>query len=535
MIYSIAVLVYTSLITILSITEGYSQNTTALLLSALTVVFVLRIQQPKNVLISIIKLVCVCAFHMLSNMELCLIIYILYCGISFESKGASWIRLLYSIPCFMGFLTISYFTKDLTMQHNFIAFSLFMAGIFFVSIWLFFYIIRGMRERNILSTRDSLTGLINYASCHVALQNMVEQERNFLLILIDCNDLKSMNTSKGFQAGNQFLQQVSVHLQTLFKDAPIIARFGGDEFAVAIYFDDYEQSTLLYQNMLDKDFPQLTQMQVTYGMAAYPHEGLTKDDLLTIAEHSLYSKKRENWLRKEEHLLRSEKLRVVGELASGMAHEIRNPLTTIKGFLQISKANNYNIEAWYDLIMSEITRMNDLTGEFLHFSRPNAEYFKISDMNLCIQRVISLTESEALRRGHQMIFQLPDYPIPVLMDPDKIVQVLINLIKNAYDAMTEKGTITINLSTISAHVVIEVEDTGKGIPNEQLKDIFHPFFTTKSHGTGLGLAITHKIIQDHGGTIEVTSTVGKGTKFVLKMPVAQEEEPSYSEKVNEAV
>jgi signal transduction histidine kinase len=217
-------------------------------------------------------------------------------------------------------------------------------------------------------------------------------------------------------------------------------------------------------------------------------------------------------------------LRVVGELASGMAHEIRNPLTTVKGFLQISKANGYNIENWYGLIMDEINRMSDLTAEFLQFSKPHATQFQIHSLHECILRVIFLTESEATRLGHQIRYQHTEEPINVIMDQDKMVQLLLNLVKNAYEAMEENGIVNLRLISHNQQAILEVEDNGQGIPAEQLESIFHPFFTTKESGTGLGLSICHKIVQDHLGTMEVLSTHQKGTKFTISFPLVSEEE-----------
>jgi signal transduction histidine kinase len=233
--------------------------------------------------------------------------------------------------------------------------------------------------------------------------------------------------------------------------------------------------------------------------------------------------KREMWLKREEHMLRSEKLRVVGELASGMAHEIRNPLTTVKGFLQISKANGYNIENWYALIMDEINRMSDLTAEFLQFSKPHATQFRIHSLHDCILRVISLTESEAAKLGHELHYEHPTEPIHVIMDQDKMVQLLLNLVKNAYEAIRERGIVNLRLFRQNHHAILVVQDNGQGIPADELEKIFHPFYTTKESGTGLGLAICHKIVQDHQGTMGVESVLHQGTIFTITLPIVYDD------------
>ncbi|WP_309122924.1 ATP-binding protein [Paenibacillus sp.] len=221
-----------------------------------------------------------------------------------------------------------------------------------------------------------------------------------------------------------------------------------------------------------------------------------------------------------EAAARAEKLRVVGELAAGMAHEIRNPLTTVKGFVQVAHRDG-NLGRWYELIMDEITRMNELTSEFLQFSKPSLANMKPHPLQGCASRAFKLLEPEGLRQGHTLRCDFQEEAILVRMDRDKIVQMLINLVKNAFDAMEESGVVTIAVRREGTIAVMTVEDTGKGIPAPALEKLFDPFYTTKEHGTGLGLAISHKIVADHGGTMEVRSRVDEGTTFTLRFPIAE--------------
>jgi diguanylate cyclase (GGDEF)-like protein len=376
------------------------------------------------------------------------------------------------------------------------------------------------KEQYLFSQQDSLTGLYNYEESHRRLEQLIRQKQSLVLVLIDCTDLKAMNTTRGFQAGNFILKQMAELLQILFKDALFIARYGGDEFAVVMPLSQDNLSTASFKQKLDSELPKLTGIQITYGIASYPLDGLTKDDLILLAEHNLFMKKRESWLKREEHMLRSDKLRVIGELASGMAHEIRNPLTTVRGFLQISKANGYNIETWYTLIMDEIDRMSDLTAEFLQFSKPHSIDFRKHSLHECVLKVIALMESEATRFGHQIHYKESMDPVLVLMDQDKMIQLLLNIIKNACEAMEENGVVHMQLRRDSKNATIIIADNGPGIPNDQLEKIFHPFFTTKEAGTGLGLSICYKIVQDHQGTMEVESELGTGTRFIIIFPLA---------------
>ncbi|TVY06722.1 ATP-binding protein [Paenibacillus cremeus] len=373
-------------------------------------------------------------------------------------------------------------------------------------------------EKKHLTTHDSLTGLYNLQEFHKQFEKLVSSGDTVILVLIDCKDIKALNTTNGFQGVNKILKQVGQLLRIIFPDASLISRYGGDEFAIVLKCDDLQHTVHTITQQLASEFPKLTGIDIHFGIACHPVDGLTKDDLILVAEHSLYLMKRESWLKREEHMLRSEKLRVVGELASGMAHEIRNPLTTVKGFLQLSKASSYNIEPWYDLIMDEINRMSMLTAEFLQFSRPHVTQFKVQSIQKCIHRVISLLDSESTRLGHYIRFEPREEPILMMMDQDKMLQLLLNLVKNAFEAMPEQGQVHIKLLPIDQKVIIEITDTGKGIPESELEKIFIPFYTTKDSGTGLGLSICHKIVQDHEGTIEVESVKDEGTKFTLTLP-----------------
>ncbi|NOV03345.1 ATP-binding protein [Paenibacillus planticolens] len=415
-------------------------------------------------------------------------------------KGFYDLLWIYVVECFLHFTTVALLTR--------------------VTYDTFKQADRLNKERYIYSQQDSLTGLYNYDESHRRLDQLIRQKQSLVLILIDCTDLKAMNTTRGFQAGNFILKQLAELLKILFKDALFIARYGGDEFAIVMPLVTDPSSTQSLTQKLDSELPKLTGIQITYGIASYPLDGLTKDELILLAEHNLFTKKRESWLKREEHMLRSDKLRVIGELASGMAHEIRNPLTTIKGFMQISKANGYNIENWYGLIMEEIDRMSDLTAEFLQFSKPHSIDFRVHSLHECMLKVIALMESEATRFGHQIHYKESMDAALVLMDQDKMIQLLLNIVKNACEAMQENGVIHMQLMCDAKQVTVIIADNGPGIPGDQLEKIFHPFFTTKESGTGLGLSICYKIVQDHQGTLEVESELGTGTRFIITFPLA---------------
>ncbi|PZE22588.1 ATP-binding protein [Paenibacillus xerothermodurans] len=525
MSYNWILLAYVSVICTSSIL--FDQTTHPLVLVIIAAVYMLVHFAEKRIFLpTVFEMGLLVAFHWLSQMDWCLPLYLAQMGKHFYKirnlNSASAVSVLYTLTyALVSFSYMPYSPYGIVA----VLFSSVSCLIFAVLFYRYIHTIENharqlKNEKKHLSTHDNLTGLYNYEECHRQLTQLVEAQAAIVLVLIDCKDLKSLNTTNGFHGVNRILQQAAQLLRIMFPEALIISRYGGDEFAIVLEANRPQKVMNTISQQLAYEFPKLTGIEINYGMAFYPNDGLSKDDLIFNAEQSLYDMKRESWLKREEHMLRSEKLRVVGELASGMAHEIRNPLTTIKGFLQLSRADNFNVRPWYDLIMDEITRMSMLTAEFLQFSKPHAMQFKVHSIQNCIQRVISLLDSEASRLGHSIRFDDHPEPVYILMDQDKILQLLLNLIKNALEAMPDQGLVHIRLLSKNNQATFEIADTGKGIPETELDKIFVPFYTTKDSGTGLGLSICHKIVQDHQGTMEVESVLDKGTKFIITIPTA---------------
>ncbi len=518
MVYRILIPLYTILVLISSILLGKSLNIWLTVASGalflLTYFLELRFSR-----IQIIRLGLLALVHWLVNINWILPVYLILLGRdSYPNKSllkrlALW--LLYTATYSLIRLTYNPVTT-----YNLLL-TLYDAISFGLAIYISTYLSSAEKSKEnldtqnrLLSTHDALTGLLNYEEYHRQVDQLIRNKTPLILVIIDCTDLKSTNSVHGFAGGDRILKEIAELLKIVFSDAYVIARYGGDEFALVTHAKQAEQRVTHIHQLLESEIPKLTGVQITYGFSLYPTDGTNKEQLIHAAEKMLFSMKSEIWMKRENHMVRSEKLRVVGELASGMAHEIRNPLTTVKGFLQISRSNHYNIEPWYELIMDEINRMSELTAEFLQFSKPHVAHYKIRPIHQCIHRVISLMESESVRLGHQIIYMPENPELEMLMDQDKLVQLFLNLVKNAFEAMPEEGIVTIRLYTSDNYAAIEIQDTGKGIPEAEMDKVFHPFYTTKDNGTGLGLSICHKIVQDHGGSMEVESKVQVGTSFV---------------------
>ncbi|MDF2927567.1 MAG: hypothetical protein K0R57_6481 [Paenibacillaceae bacterium] len=223
----------------------------------------------------------------------------------------------------------------------------------------------------------------------------------------------------------------------------------------------------------------------------------------------------------EELMVKSEKLSVVGQLAAGVAHEIRNPLTSLKGFLQLLQKRTNENGFFFELMLSELDRINNIVSEFLVLSKPQAVKFERSNLVGIVQVVISFLSSQALLSNVQIIACIQtESEVLVDCDENQLKQVFINLLKNALEAMPHGGTITVTVrQSASDKVLIQFEDQGQGIPPERIPKLGEPFYTTKEKGTGLGLMVTFRIIHDHGGTVRVRSQLGIGTVFDVELPV----------------
>lgn len=213
----------------------------------------------------------------------------------------------------------------------------------------------------------------------------------------------------------------------------------------------------------------------------------------------------------------NERLITLGEMAAGLVHEFKNPLTSLKGFIELIKAGVPYEKEYFRVISDELQRMDALTSELLSLSKPSDASMDILQLNQLCEDVVLLFKHQLSQRQISLMTQF-DRVVYCLGNACQLKQVLINLIKNAIEAIEETGHITIELTKRANTAVIQVTDNGSGIPEEKLSSIMEPFYTTKQTGTGLGLAVTRKIIENHDGEISAVSIMNKGTTFTLKLP-----------------
>ncbi|HWR05139.1 MAG TPA: ATP-binding protein [Humidesulfovibrio sp.] len=234
--------------------------------------------------------------------------------------------------------------------------------------------------------------------------------------------------------------------------------------------------------------------------------------------------------RLQEQVRRSERLSALGNLAAGIAHEIRNPLSSIKGFATFLAAKvqgeGPEKEAGKEaakIMIQEVDRLNRVVSELLEFARPGQPVLKPGDVNMVINQALRLCGSDAAARGVDVRFEPGVSLPPIPLDAERLTQALLNLFLNAIQAMDKGGALTVSARVEGdpARLALRVADTGTGMSPEVLASIFNPYFTTRPTGTGLGLAIVHRVVEGHGGEIKVESQPGAGTAFTMLLPLAE--------------
>lgn len=225
----------------------------------------------------------------------------------------------------------------------------------------------------------------------------------------------------------------------------------------------------------------------------------------------------------EKEIARSQRLASIGRLAAGVAHEIRNPLSSIKGFATYFGERYKDVpedRKTAEIMVQEVERLNRVISQLLEFARPVSVKRALASIRDAVTHSLKMIERQAKEKNIKIVYAPSGGQDKALMDSDRISQVLLNLYLNAIEAMEVGGVLTVNTFKADDRdgILIEISDTGKGISKEELSHVFDPYFTSKQTGTGLGLAIVHRIVELHGGTIKIESHRGKGTKVSIFLP-----------------
>ena len=218
---------------------------------------------------------------------------------------------------------------------------------------------------------------------------------------------------------------------------------------------------------------------------------------------------------------RAEHLATLGELATGLAHEIRNPLAGIAGVIEIvgrDLPSTSPAKAVVKDIRLEIAQINRILTDLLETARPRAPEMRLSDLNTTVEHAVMLARQQVLSKPIKIEFHRSELPLEVEHDGDQMHQVLLNLLINAVQAIEGEGKVMVETDRQNDMAIVSVADNGRGIAPHHLPNIFRPFYTTKGNGTGLGLSLARRIVQEHDGRVEVTSELGVGTRFTVALP-----------------
>lgn len=226
-----------------------------------------------------------------------------------------------------------------------------------------------------------------------------------------------------------------------------------------------------------------------------------------------------------EQLRRADRLSALGELSAGLAHEIRNPLGSVEGAVQILRRAELPVETrqeFGDLAQKEVDRLKGLVTNFLDFARPQSPKRVLAEPVQLLESASKLATETAKMSGVQIRSESSDGMPAVSVDPEQIKQVLLNLVINAIQAMPAGGEVVLRAARKLESIVLEVQDEGVGIPPEDLERVFNPFVTTRPDGTGLGLSIAYQIVNQHGGHIAARRNPDRGMTFTVTLPLASE-------------
>jgi PAS domain S-box-containing protein len=347
------------------------------------------------------------------------------------------------------------------------------------------------------------------------LTQLKQQETKYRLIAENMSDLIVVVGSNGM------IQYASPSLQTVLGFEP--ETYIGDLIFKIVHQNDIPYVKEQFNEIVSSKLPHWLEFKCKkrhggcISVDATVTPALNKDgetDSIILVARDISARKKA-----EEMLRKSEKLAVSGQLAAAVAHEIRNPMTSLKGFIQLAK-EGHSSGTYYEIMLSELERIENIINDFLLLAKPNVKNFQIQNLNKILRHVVTLLSSQAIINSVQIITECEDDISQVYGEENLLKQVFVNLIKNAIEATPNGGKVNVRLKKINTSIIIEIIDKGSGIPDTVMQKLGEPFYSTKEKGTGLGLMISYQIIEEHKGMIKIKSEKGEGTIVQILLPAS---------------
>ncbi|MFK9092161.1 PAS domain S-box protein [Bacillus salipaludis] len=288
--------------------------------------------------------------------------------------------------------------------------------------------------------------------------------------------------------------------------------------------EEKEHFECFYQELIDKGEPLLFQTKIKTGS----NEGIDTETTVSpifnefneVESYVTVSRNITDRVKNDDALRNLDRLSIIGQLAAGVAHEIRNPLTSLKGFSKLLKSttNKEKQEDYLSIITNELDRIDMIVNEFMSLAKPQAIQFDKESLNSILESTVTILHPQALLHNVQMINHYQTNDIDLLCNPHQLKQVFVNFLKNAIESMQYGGTVYIDVQKLEEkRVQISFSDEGIGIDTELMGYLGTPFYTTKDKGIGLGLTVSNKILQEHNGTMKIESQLGKGTTVKVEL------------------
>ncbi|MFJ7727414.1 PAS domain S-box protein [Neobacillus sp. NPDC097160] len=288
--------------------------------------------------------------------------------------------------------------------------------------------------------------------------------------------------------------------------------------------EEKEHFECFYQELIDKGEPLLFQTKIKTGSNEVIDSETTVspifNELNEVESYVTVSRNITDRVKNDDALRNLDRLSIIGQLAAGVAHEIRNPLTSLKGFSKLLKSttNKEKQEDYLSIITNELDRIDMIVNEFMSLAKPQAIQFERESLNSILESTVKILHPQALLHNVQIINRYHTNEIDLLCNPHQLKQVFVNFLKNAIESMQYGGKVYIDVQKLEEkRVQISFSDEGIGIDTELMGYLGTPFYTTKDKGIGLGLTVSNKILQEHNGTMKIESQPGKGTTVKVEL------------------